>query len=72
MTQQTEPTDAEIIAALRPLYASATAAEMGSADDLVTARAVLAKWGRAAPQPAPEAQGYGIAAAAPSGKEAGK
>ncbi len=44
-TQPLAPTDAEIIALLRPLYASDEAASMGAADDLRTARAVLAKWG---------------------------
>ena len=49
----TQPTDAEIIALLRPLYASDEAASMGAADDLRTARAVLAKWGAAPQQAAP-------------------
>lgn len=44
-TKPLAPTDAEIIALLRPLYASDEAASMGAADDLRTARAVLAKWG---------------------------
>lgn len=44
-TKPLAPTDAEIIAVLRPLYASDEAASMGAADDLRTSRAVLAKWG---------------------------
>ena len=47
-TQPLAPTDAEIIALLRPLYASDEAASMGAADDLRTARAVLEKWGNPA------------------------
>jgi hypothetical protein len=49
-----DPTDDEILAALRPLYGDQSAADMGAEDDLRTARAVLARWGRPAAPPVPE------------------
>ena len=50
-----DPTDDEILAALRPLYGDQSAADMGAEDDLIAARAVLARWGRPAAAPvAPE------------------
>jgi len=39
------PTDDELLGAVRHLYADQSAADMGAADDLRTARAVLARWG---------------------------
>ena len=46
-----DPTDDEILAALRPLYGDQSAADMGAEDDLRTARAVLARWCRPAAAP---------------------
>jgi hypothetical protein len=40
-----QPSDEELLAGLRHLYADQTAADMGAKDDLRTARAVLARWG---------------------------
>jgi hypothetical protein len=40
-----QPSDEELLAGLRHLYANQTAADMGAKDDLRTARAVLARWG---------------------------
>ena len=45
------PTDEELLASVRHFYGDQTAADMGAKDDLRTARAVLAKWGRPTPQP---------------------
>ena len=39
------PTDEELLEAVRHLYGDQTAADMGAADDLLTARALLARWG---------------------------
>lgn len=57
-TQPLSPTGPEIIAVLRPLYASDEAASMGAADDLRTARAVLARWGQPAHSGEPVAWRY--------------
>ena len=46
-----EPTDEELLASVRHFYGDQTAADMGAKDDLRTARAVLARWGRPTPQP---------------------
>jgi hypothetical protein len=53
--QQQGPSNKELLAALRHLYASQQAADMGAADDIRTARAVLALYGaHPAPVPVPE------------------
>lgn len=46
------PTDAQILAAVRHLYHTQAAADMAAEDDIMTAHAVLARWG-GAPQPVP-------------------
>jgi hypothetical protein len=45
------PTDDELLASVRHFYGDQTAADMGAEDDLCTARAVLARYGRPTPQP---------------------
>jgi len=40
------PTDEELLETVRHLYGDQIAADMGAADDLLTARAVLARWGK--------------------------
>lgn len=40
------PTDEELLETVRHLYGDQMAADMGAADDLLTARAVLARWGK--------------------------
>jgi hypothetical protein len=48
------PSDEELLASVRHFYGDQTAADMGAEDDLRTARAVLARWGRPAAAPVPE------------------
>jgi hypothetical protein len=42
------PTNEELLASVRHFYGDQAAADMGAEDDLRTARAVLARWGRPA------------------------
>jgi hypothetical protein len=48
------PTDEELLASVRHFYGDQAAADMGAEDDLRTARAVLARWGRPAIEPVPQ------------------
>ncbi len=45
------PTDEELLASVRHFYGDQAAADMGAEDDLRTARAVFARWGRPAIEP---------------------
>ena len=47
------PSDEELLASVRHFYGDQAAADMGAEDDLRTARAVLAHWGRPAIDPVP-------------------
>ena len=47
------PTDEELLASVRHFYGDQAAADMGAEDDLRTARAVLARYGRPAIEPVP-------------------
>ena len=50
------PSDEELLASVRHFYGDQTAADMGAEDDLRTARAVLARYGRPAAAPVPTSE----------------